>query len=84
MQALYITIFHSNFLPTNAMKIHCPTCQKPTNWNEQNQFRPFCSHRCKLIDLGDWASETNRIAGKVETSLLDNMSDEELFELLNQ
>lgn len=40
----------------------CPTCQKPTHWQD-NPSRPFCSHRCKLIDLGDWASERYRIAG---------------------
>ena len=39
------------------LKVACPTCQKETKWNSDNLFRPFCSERCKLIDLGKWASE---------------------------
>lgn len=38
------------------MKVKCPTCQKLVEY-EGNEFRPFCSARCKMIDLGDWASE---------------------------
>ena len=34
----------------------CPLCKKPVEW-QGNEFRPFCSERCKLIDLGAWASE---------------------------
>ena len=30
-------------------------------WSENEHFRPFCSERCKLIDLGEWANETHRI-----------------------
>ena len=30
-------------------------------WNTANPFRPFCSERCKLIDLGQWASESYRV-----------------------
>lgn len=44
----------------------CPLCGKPASW-EDNPFHPFCSERCKLIDLGHWASEKYKIAGeKVE------------------
>ncbi|MEE2782190.1 MAG: DNA gyrase inhibitor YacG [Pseudomonadota bacterium] len=39
----------------------CPTCQKASKWTSQNPHRPFCSERCKLIDLGEWASEQHRI-----------------------
>jgi endogenous inhibitor of DNA gyrase (YacG/DUF329 family) len=45
-------------------KIICPTCQKKETWTPENVFRPFCSERCKLIDLGAWASEEHRIAGE--------------------
>ncbi len=38
------------------MKLNCPKCRKETLWAEENPFRPFCSERCKLIDLGQWAS----------------------------
>jgi uncharacterized protein len=38
----------------------CPQCGKPVEWGPQSPFRPFCSERCKLIDLGAWASESYR------------------------
>lgn len=47
------------------MKIICPVCKKTTTL-EENPWRPFCSERCKLIDLGKWASEEYRIAGEKE------------------
>lgn len=34
----------------------CPTCKKLTLLSKENPFRPFCSDRCRLIDLGEWAS----------------------------
>lgn len=39
----------------------CPRCHTPTQWQD-NPFRPFCSERCKLIDLGAWASGEYRLA----------------------
>jgi uncharacterized protein len=42
------------------VKIRCPTCRKETEW-ENNPSRPFCSDRCKLIDLGAWIEERYRI-----------------------
>jgi endogenous inhibitor of DNA gyrase (YacG/DUF329 family) len=45
------------------MKIKCPTCKKKTEW-KNNPYRPFCSERCKLIDLGAWAGEEYRIEGE--------------------
>ena len=43
--------------------ISCPRCQKPNTWRPENKFKPFCSERCKLIDLGAWADEAHRIPG---------------------
>jgi endogenous inhibitor of DNA gyrase (YacG/DUF329 family) len=37
--------------------VDCPTCGKKVEWAEQSKFRPFCSNRCKQIDLGAWAEE---------------------------
>ena len=37
-----------------------PRCRESTQW-ENNPFRPFCSERCKLIDLGAWASDEYRL-----------------------
>ena len=45
-------------------KVTCPTCQKIHLWSADNAFRPFCSERCKLIDLGEWASEKHVIPGE--------------------
>jgi uncharacterized protein len=42
------------------MLISCPKCKKKTLW-EDNPWRPFCSERCKLLDLGSWASEGYKI-----------------------
>ncbi len=41
--------------------IQCPTCKREVEWTPEQKWRPFCSERCKLIDLGEWASESNRI-----------------------
>ncbi|MFC3113979.1 DNA gyrase inhibitor YacG [Cellvibrio fontiphilus] len=41
----------------------CPSCKKNVLWNNDFPHRPFCSDRCRLIDLGEWASENHRIAG---------------------
>jgi endogenous inhibitor of DNA gyrase (YacG/DUF329 family) len=46
------------------MKVSCPTCQKAIEWSEDSPFRPFCSERCKLIDLGEWASGGHAIPGE--------------------
>ncbi|MDZ7871588.1 MAG: DNA gyrase inhibitor YacG [Rheinheimera sp.] len=44
--------------------VQCPTCQTAVIWQAESKFRPFCSDRCRLIDLGEWASESRRIADK--------------------
>jgi endogenous inhibitor of DNA gyrase (YacG/DUF329 family) len=44
--------------------VDCPTCGKKVEWTESSKFRPFCSERCKQIDLGSWAEEKYKIAGK--------------------
>ncbi|MGB8855164.1 MAG: DNA gyrase inhibitor YacG [Burkholderiales bacterium] len=41
--------------------VPCPQCGKPVIYSVDNKFRPFCSERCKMIDLGAWADETYRI-----------------------
>lgn len=45
------------------LTVKCPTCGKLVEWEPQNAFRPFCSERCKLIDLGEWASDSRVIEG---------------------
>ena len=45
------------------MRVKCPTCRREIEWSTGNAFRPFCSERCRLIDLGAWFSEERAIAG---------------------
>lgn len=55
--------------------VSCPTCGKAVVWNEASLFRPFCSKRCQLIDLGEWAAEEKRIPSKSELSENEVWSD---------
>jgi endogenous inhibitor of DNA gyrase (YacG/DUF329 family) len=41
----------------------CPMCKTEVTWDKQHPSKPFCSERCKLIDLGEWASEEKQIPG---------------------
>jgi len=41
--------------------VTCPQCGREVVWSSDNPYRPFCSERCKLIDLGQWATESYRI-----------------------
>ncbi|MCS6817844.1 MAG: DNA gyrase inhibitor YacG [Blastocatellia bacterium] len=61
------------------MMVRCPCCGKRVPW-ESNPFRPFCSERCKLIDLGMWASEAYRIAGPSIGISAREQSEEEFAE----
>lgn len=61
-----------------APKVNCPTCQKEMLWSTGNPNRPFCSERCKLIDLGEWASEGHAIPGR---SVQEEMMSEEFKNL---
>ncbi len=49
------------------MKIKCPHCRKETSW-ENNPYKPFCSVRCKLLDLGSWLDEKYRVVSEDEKS----------------
>jgi uncharacterized protein len=56
--------------------VKCPTCRKETPWDD-NPHRPFCSDRCKTIDLGDWVEERYRIPSEEnDLNLLDDDDDE--------
>ncbi len=45
-------------------KVRCPHCRNLSEYNIANQWRPFCCERCKMIDLGAWASDAYSIAGR--------------------
>ena len=46
------------------LEVACPQCRKKVVWSEKNAYRPFCSERCRLLDLGAWAAGSHRIAGE--------------------
>lgn len=41
--------------------VACPRCGTQVAWTSENRYRPFCSERCKMIDLGAWANEEYRV-----------------------
>lgn len=44
--------------------VDCPTCGTKVEWKPESTFRPFCSERCKQIDLGAWAQEKYVVPGQ--------------------
>jgi len=51
----------SDTMPT----VTCPQCGTPVAWSaERSPYRPFCSKRCRMIDLGDWLDERHQIPGE--------------------
>jgi len=69
----------------SSITVNCPTCAARVEWNpqqpssqqpsSQQQWRPFCSERCKLIDLGEWASESYSIKGETENEFQTKLND---------
>ena len=47
--------------PAKPRIVRCPACGGDSVYAPSNAFRPFCSARCKGIDLGAWASESFRV-----------------------
>lgn len=41
--------------------VTCPTCGRAVAWLPENKWKPFCSERCKLIDLGEWVTEKYKV-----------------------
>jgi len=52
------------------VRVNCPTCQRELEW-QNAPFRPFCSERCRLIDLGAWLSEQHAIPGDAAAADLE-------------
>ena len=57
--------------------VRCPACGKSSEFSPRNPFRPFCSQRCRTLDLGDWADGRFRVP--VESQNLSE-TDLELLE----
>lgn len=47
----------------SAVQVKCPTCGESVRWDETSPWRPFCSDRCRLLDLGAWFTEERGIPG---------------------
>lgn len=62
--------------------VDCPNCKNSVTWNSESQYRPFCSERCKLIDLGEWAEENHKISQPIQGN--EPISEEMLDALEDQ
>nr|BFD68466.1 DNA gyrase inhibitor YacG [Bdellovibrio sp. HAGR004] len=63
---------------SQSRQVKCPQCGRLTLYSTENPFRPFCSERCRLIDLGEWASESYRIPVKDSSSdALTSLDDDD-------
>ncbi len=61
--------------------VKCPTCQKRGDWFAA-EYGPFCSKQCKLVDLGKWFNEEQKISGPLRPEHINDMSDEDLDKLV--
>ncbi|RDV29078.1 DNA gyrase inhibitor YacG [Alteromonas aestuariivivens] len=66
------------------MIVKCPICSAPVTWSQQSPFRPFCSKKCQLIDLGEWASEERSIADKSQNQTPSQLDIEEIEAMLSE
>lgn len=57
----------------NERVVRCPRCAQPSLYSPSNAYPPFCSQRCKFMDLGHWAAEEFKLAA--ETPLDGTSSD---------
>lgn len=71
----------SNAFPINAARrVRCPGCSAWTVYDTRNPYRPFCSVRCKQVDLGAWASESYRVGDSGAQELLHHdLADQNAF-----
>jgi uncharacterized protein len=67
-----------------AVKVKCPTCQTDVVWSQESEYRPFCSKKCQLIDLGEWASEEKVISTPAQTPPPEEIDIEEIEAMLAQ
>jgi len=54
------------------MRIRCPTCHREEDVPDKFQWRPFCSRRCKIIDLGNWLDEVYSVSLPVSEQAADD------------
>jgi len=59
---------------SRVVQVKCPTCKKTGDWFASSHG-PFCSHRCKLIDLGKWLGEEHVIAEPLRPEHLEKYAE---------
>ena len=61
-------------------KVKCPQCNMEVEWRD-NKWRPFCSERCKMVDLGTWAKEEYRVSDDTDRVTIQSghFDDKDLF-----
>ena len=62
---------------STAKRYTCPTCQREIQWNSDFPWRPFCSERCKMVDLGAWLANDRAIPGDSADELSGEANPEE-------
>ncbi len=56
--------------------IKCPECGKVTEYSNANEYRPFCSKRCSLIDLGEWVEGNYSIESNEQYFTPESQADD--------
>lgn len=56
-------------------RVACPACGKPVSWIPENRYRPFCSERCRQMDMGAWAAGDYRVPAVDDTDPLSVQED---------
>jgi endogenous inhibitor of DNA gyrase (YacG/DUF329 family) len=64
--------------PVAPKVVPCPRCGRDVEWTAASVYRPFCSARCKGIDLGAWANEEYRVAGTSDINPEDSTDTDKL------
>ncbi|MEJ2621897.1 MAG: DNA gyrase inhibitor YacG [Candidatus Thiodiazotropha sp.] len=59
----------------NPTSVPCPHCGKLVVWAQNSKWKPFCSERCRLIDLGDWLDENHKIQEPLNGQFEEEPSD---------
>ena len=54
-----------------SLKVNCPYCKKNFEYHN-SEFRPFCSDKCKMIDMGSWLNESYTIEGRTNSVYIEN------------
>jgi endogenous inhibitor of DNA gyrase (YacG/DUF329 family) len=66
------------------MVVSCPSCGVDVEWSEKATHRPFCSKKCQLIDLGEWADEEKSIPCQPGQNEMHSLDVEDIEALLSE